>query len=107
MPKYVIERSMADAGKLSPNELKGVLQKSRALLREHARRDGFPADRISTVRSIIDPTTAESWTDRSVRHSNLRCATRRLKQTLRYAIARHLSADSAAPYWSMRRAPSP
>jgi hypothetical protein len=28
-------------------------------LREHARRGGFPADRILTVRGIIDPTTAE------------------------------------------------
>ena len=30
------------------------------LLREHARQGGFPANRISEVRSIIDPTTAES-----------------------------------------------
>lgn len=29
-------------------------------VREHARRGGFPADRIAAVRSIIDPTTAES-----------------------------------------------
>lgn len=29
------------------------------LVREHARLGGFPADRISEVRSIIDPTTAE------------------------------------------------
>lgn len=28
-------------------------------VREHARRGGFPANRISEVRSIIDPTTAE------------------------------------------------
>jgi hypothetical protein len=26
---------------------------------EHARRGGFPANRVSAVRSIIDPTTAE------------------------------------------------
>ena len=29
------------------------------ILREHARRGRFPADRISVVRSVIDPTTAE------------------------------------------------
>jgi hypothetical protein len=28
-------------------------------IREHAARSGFPADRISEVRAIIDPTTAE------------------------------------------------
>ncbi len=35
---------------IAPNE---------ALIREHARLGGFPADRISRVRRIIDPTTAE------------------------------------------------
>jgi hypothetical protein len=30
-----------------------------AAVREHARRGGFPANRISTVRRLIDPTTAE------------------------------------------------
>ena len=29
------------------------------LIREHARQGGFPADRISEVKSIIDPVTAE------------------------------------------------
>jgi hypothetical protein len=29
------------------------------MVREHARRGGFPADRVSRVRTIIDPTTAE------------------------------------------------
>lgn len=29
------------------------------ILREHARRGGFPADQIREVRRIIDPTTAE------------------------------------------------
>lgn len=29
------------------------------MIREHANQGGFPADRISEVRSIIDPTTAE------------------------------------------------
>ena len=30
------------------------------LIREHARRGGFPADRVLEVGSVIDPTTAES-----------------------------------------------
>ena len=30
-----------------------------ALIREHAKRGGFPATRISLVRRLIDPTTAE------------------------------------------------
>lgn len=30
-----------------------------ATIREHARRGGFPANRISAVRRLIDPTTAE------------------------------------------------
>lgn len=36
---------------IAPNE---------GLVREHARRGGFPADRVSEVTSIIDPTTAEA-----------------------------------------------
>ena len=30
------------------------------MLREHARQGGFPANRISEVKSAIDPTTAEA-----------------------------------------------
>jgi len=30
------------------------------LIREHARRGGFPANRVSEIKSTIDPTTAES-----------------------------------------------
>jgi hypothetical protein len=30
-----------------------------AIIREHAERGGFPANRISRVRTMIDPTTAE------------------------------------------------
>ncbi len=90
MPKYVIEREIPGAGKLSAAELKAISQKSCAVLqklgpqiqwvhsyvtddkiycvynapneemvREHATQSGFPANRISQVRSIIDPTTAE------------------------------------------------
>ena len=36
---------------IAPNE---------GLVLEHARRGGFPADRVSEVTSIIDPTTAEA-----------------------------------------------
>lgn len=90
MPKYVIEREIPGAGKLSTEELQGISQKScdvlrnlgpqiqwlhsyvtndkiycvyiapdKATVEEHAKQGGFPADRISEVRSIIDPTTAE------------------------------------------------
>lgn len=30
------------------------------MVREHAKQGGFPADRVSEVKSIIDPTTAEA-----------------------------------------------
>jgi len=90
MPKYLIEREIPEAGKLSPQELKDISKKSRGVLnemgpqiqwvqsyvtadkvycvyiapneemvREHAKRGGFPADRVSEIKSIIDPTTAE------------------------------------------------
>jgi len=90
MPKYVIERELSGAGKLSAQELQGISQKSVAVLnemgpqiqwvqsyvtddklyceyiapneemvREHAQKGGFPANRISEVKSVIDPTTAE------------------------------------------------
>lgn len=90
MPKYVIEREIPGAGKLSPEELRAISQKSCGILnqmgpkiqwvesyvtedkvyciyiapdaeaiREHAKQGGFPANRISEVKTIIDPTTAE------------------------------------------------
>ncbi|MBI3625797.1 MAG: DUF4242 domain-containing protein [Candidatus Rokubacteria bacterium] len=90
MPKYVIEREIPGAGKLSPKELQAISQKSCGVLkqlgpqiqwlesyvtddkvycvyiapnekmvREHAQQGEFPANRISEVRSVIDPTTAE------------------------------------------------
>lgn len=89
MNKYVIEREIPGAGKLSAADLQGISQKScgvlqemgpqvqwvesyvtddkvycvyiaanEELVREHAKRGGFPANRISQVRTIIDPTTA-------------------------------------------------
>ena len=91
MPKYVIERELPDAGKLSTQELQAISQKScgvlsnlgtqiqwvqsyvtddkiycvyiapnEELVREHAMQGGFPANRVSEVRSVIDPTTAEA-----------------------------------------------
>ena len=90
MPKYVIERDLPGAGKLSPQDLKGISQKScgvldelgpkiqwqesfvtddkiyciyiapnEELVREHARKGGFPANRVSEVRAMIDPVNAE------------------------------------------------
>jgi hypothetical protein len=90
MPKFVIEREIAGAGKLSPQELQGVSQKSCGVLRElgpqiqwvqsyvtddkiycvyiapdeetirkHAAMGGFPANRVSQIRTMIDPTTSE------------------------------------------------
>jgi hypothetical protein len=90
MPKYVIERELPGAGKLTPAELRGISQKSCSVLgklgpqiqwlhsyvtgdriycvyiaaneeivREHARQGGFPANRVSEVTTVIDPTTAE------------------------------------------------
>ena len=90
MPKYVIEREIPGAGKLSAGDLQAISQKSCGVLnelgpqiqwvesfvtddkiycvyiapdeqqiREHASRGGFPANRISQVRTVISPTTAE------------------------------------------------
>ena len=90
MPKYVIERELPGAGKLTPDQLQAVSQKScsvlknlgpqiqwvhsyvtddkiyciyiapnEKLIREHATQGGFPANRVSEIRTIIDPTTAE------------------------------------------------
>jgi hypothetical protein len=90
MPRYVIERNLPGAGRLTPEELRGVAQRSCTvlkelgsdiqwvesyvtedkiycvylapnpeLIREHARRGGFPADRISQVSRGISPLTAE------------------------------------------------
>ena len=33
---------------------------SESLVREHAKQGGFPANRVSQVRQIIDPTTSEA-----------------------------------------------
>ena len=36
------------------------LASSEEIIREHARQGGFPANRVSVVRTMIDPTTADS-----------------------------------------------
>jgi hypothetical protein len=90
MPKYLIEREIPGAGKLTPAQLQGISQKSCSVLntlgpqiqwiqsyvtgdkiycvyrapneemvREHAKQGGFPANRISEITAIIDPSTAD------------------------------------------------
>lgn len=90
MPKYVIEREVPGAGKLTSEELKGISQTScdvlnkmgtqiqwvhsyvtddkiycvynainEQMVRDHASQGGFPANSVSKVSTIIDPTTAE------------------------------------------------
>jgi Nickel responsive protein SCO4226-like len=90
MPKYLIERELPGAGKMSKEELHAIAQKScsvlntlgpqiqwresyvvadkiycvyiapnEELVREHARQGGSPANKISEILSVIDPTTAE------------------------------------------------
>ena len=89
LEKYVIERDLPGAGKLSPAELQAIARKSNGVLatmgpgiqwvesyvtgdkiycvyraqseeaiRKHAEAGGFPANRISRVTSVIDPTSA-------------------------------------------------
>lgn len=91
MPKFVIEREIPGAGKLTADQLQAISQKSCAVLnalgpsiqwvesfvtgdtiycvyiapneemvREHARQGGFPANRVSEVKRMIDPTTSEA-----------------------------------------------
>ena len=90
MPKYVIERELPGAGKLTADELRAVSQKScnviqelgpsiqwiesfvtddkiycvylapnKELIKEHAAKGGFPANRIEEVKQMISPVTAE------------------------------------------------
>jgi DNA-binding CsgD family transcriptional regulator len=89
MPKYLIERHVPGAGKLSQEDLRSLAARSVPILDElgiqwlesyivadkiycvyiapnvagideHARRLGFPASKIAAVRAVIDPTTAEA-----------------------------------------------
>lgn len=90
MPKYVIERSLPGAGKLSSEELHEISATSNKVLSqlgpevrwlqsfvtedkiycvyvapdediilEHARCGGFPADVVTKVSAVIDPSTGE------------------------------------------------
>ena len=90
MPKFLIEREIPGAGKLSAAELEGISQTSCGVLRSmgpeiqwvqsyvtddkiycvyiatdaetvrrHAAQGGFPANRVSRIAAVIDPTTAE------------------------------------------------
>ena len=90
MPKYVIERVVPGASKMSPSDLKAMSQRScnvlnqlgpqiqwvqsyvtdnkiyciyiapnEEMVREHAKQGGFPANKVSEVTIMIDPTTAE------------------------------------------------
>ena len=91
MPKYLIERELPGAGRLSPAELAAVSRAScdvlrelcadirwvqsyvtgdritcvylapdAELVREHARRGGFPANRVEEIVADIDPSTADA-----------------------------------------------
>lgn len=91
MPMFLIERSIPNAGKLTPGELKAMSQtscsaiknigpeiqwvqsyvtpdkiycvyiaSSEDVIRHHAIECGFPADLITPIKSIIDPTTADA-----------------------------------------------
>jgi hypothetical protein len=90
MPKYVIERELPGAGKLTSGQLQAISQKScgvinhlgpqiqwiesyvtddkiyciyrapsEELIRQHAKEGGFPANKISQIRTVIDPSTAD------------------------------------------------
>jgi hypothetical protein len=94
MPKFIIERNIPNAGKMSEAEIQKVSAASNKVLhdlaregkdvqwvqsyvtgdklycvynapnaelvREHARRGGFPADAVNQVSRVIDPTVGEA-----------------------------------------------
>jgi Protein of unknown function (DUF4242) len=91
MPKFLIERNIPEAGKLTPDQLVAISQKSCSVIRNigpeiqwvqsfvtpdkiyciyiassedvirrHAAEGGFPANIITPIKTIIDPTTAEA-----------------------------------------------
>ena len=90
MKTYLIERDIPDAGKLTPEQLKAISQKSCSvlqnmgpqiqwlqsyvtenkifcvykaenedLIREHAKKGGFPANVITEISTTISPATAK------------------------------------------------
>ena len=91
MQRFIIERAIPGASKISADEMAAIsakslgvlrelgpdvqwvesfvtadklycvyLAKNVELVREHARRGGFPADAVNVVTRMIDPTTAAS-----------------------------------------------
>ena len=89
--RFVIERDIPGASKMSPEQLRDAARKSNAvlkdlgtdiqwvqsyvagdkiycvynaaseaLIREHAQKSGFPANRITAVSAVFDPTTAHA-----------------------------------------------
>jgi hypothetical protein len=94
MPKYIIERNIPNAGKLSDEEIQKISAHSNKVIhdlvhegkdtqwvesyitgdklycvynapsadvvREHARRGGFPADEVNQITRVIDPTSGEA-----------------------------------------------
>jgi hypothetical protein len=90
MPKFMIEREIRGAGKLGAAELQSVSQESckvlrampqvqwvesyvtddkvycvyiapnEAAIREHARQCALPANTVSLIRRMLDPTSAET-----------------------------------------------
>lgn len=89
MPKYIIERDISGAGRLSAADLQAISQRScgvirslgpdiqwvesfvtddrvycvyiaanAEIIRKHADLGGFPANRISEIKTILDPTSA-------------------------------------------------
>ncbi len=90
MPRFIIKRDIADAGKMSDNDLAGASAHSCSVLREmdgiswvqsfvtdnqiyciydaaseatileHAEKSGFPANVITEVKRVIDPTWANA-----------------------------------------------
>lgn len=89
--RFVIEREIPGASKMSPDQLRDAARQSNrvlkdmgtdiqwvqsyvagdriycvynaaseALIREHAQKSGFPANRITPVAAVIDPTTAQA-----------------------------------------------
>ncbi len=90
MPRFLIERGVAGANRMTQDELAAMSRKScgvlndlgpaiqwvqsfvtgdrifctyiapnEEIIREHARRAGFPADRVVAIHAVIDPTIAE------------------------------------------------
>src|ERR1700739_2841582 len=70
VPKYVIERDIPNVGDITPEQVIAISQKSCSVLNKlrpqidwlprYVRQGGFPANRVSEVKLVIDPTSAEA-----------------------------------------------